>query len=268
MWNSICFSLFVAGRWWINKFHSTKMPGEVKISHNLDLDPELPNELMDIARKQGENPERVCADIQELRDMIYGKVLHRQFVYGIICTVVNGICLNCFANRTGLLHTTPNWRWIFDPVLAWPILQSGKCLQIGKCIAIMGAICISELMLILLCNSCADTTSSVTTIPICTSTWIHLRWPVWVKMTLFRWRHIAISSAVVWWFTKLAIGVHRKSQSTTYSGPRWFCSRWVRWNRKHKWPAALAFSTWKVYRWITRGTWHRRSPKKWSLSWL
>lgn len=48
------------------------MPVEVKISHNLDLDPELPNEIMDIARKQGENPERVCADIQELRDMIYG----------------------------------------------------------------------------------------------------------------------------------------------------------------------------------------------------
>lgn len=49
------------------------MPGQVKISHNLDLDPELPNEIMDIARKQGENPEKMCADIQELRDMIYGE---------------------------------------------------------------------------------------------------------------------------------------------------------------------------------------------------
>lgn len=45
----------------------------VKVSHNLDLGPDLPNEVMDIARKQGENPERVCADIQELRDMIFGK---------------------------------------------------------------------------------------------------------------------------------------------------------------------------------------------------
>jgi len=46
---------------------------KVKISHNLDLGPELPNEILDIARKQGENPDRVCADIQELRDMIYEK---------------------------------------------------------------------------------------------------------------------------------------------------------------------------------------------------
>lgn len=49
------------------------MPGEVKISHNLDLGPEMPNEMMDIARKQGENPETVCSDIQELREMIYGE---------------------------------------------------------------------------------------------------------------------------------------------------------------------------------------------------
>lgn len=49
------------------------MPGEVKISHNLDLGPELPNEIMDVARKQGENPDTVCADIQELREMIYGE---------------------------------------------------------------------------------------------------------------------------------------------------------------------------------------------------
>lgn len=46
---------------------------EVKVSHNIDLGPELPNEIMDIARKQGENPDKVCSDIQELRDMIFGK---------------------------------------------------------------------------------------------------------------------------------------------------------------------------------------------------
>lgn len=45
----------------------------VKVSYSIDLGPELPNEVMDIARQQGENPERVCADIQELRDMIFGK---------------------------------------------------------------------------------------------------------------------------------------------------------------------------------------------------
>lgn len=36
------------------------------------MGPELPDEIIDIARKQGEDPDRVCADIQELRDMIYG----------------------------------------------------------------------------------------------------------------------------------------------------------------------------------------------------
>lgn len=51
------------------------MPSEVKISHNLDLDNVLPKNIADIARKQGENPDRVCADIQELRDMIYGKLM-------------------------------------------------------------------------------------------------------------------------------------------------------------------------------------------------
>lgn len=49
----------------------------VKVSHNIDLGPELPNEVMDIARKQGEDPDRVVADIQELRDMIFGKYLKR-----------------------------------------------------------------------------------------------------------------------------------------------------------------------------------------------
>lgn len=45
----------------------------VKVSHNIDLGPELPNEVLDIARENGEDPERVCEYIQELRDMIYGK---------------------------------------------------------------------------------------------------------------------------------------------------------------------------------------------------
>lgn len=48
----------------------------VKVSHNIELDPQLPNDVIDIARKQGEDPQRICADIQELRDMIYGMLLH------------------------------------------------------------------------------------------------------------------------------------------------------------------------------------------------
>lgn len=46
-----------------------------KVSHNIELDPQLPNDVIDIARKQGEDPQRICADIQELRDMIYGMLL-------------------------------------------------------------------------------------------------------------------------------------------------------------------------------------------------
>lgn len=49
------------------------MPATVQISHNLDLGPELPEEVAEVARKQGEDPDRVCSDIQELRDMIYGE---------------------------------------------------------------------------------------------------------------------------------------------------------------------------------------------------
>lgn len=47
----------------------------VKVSHTIDLGPELSNEVMDIARNQGEDPDRLCADIQELRDMIFGKFI-------------------------------------------------------------------------------------------------------------------------------------------------------------------------------------------------
>lgn len=46
-----------------------------KVSFNIDLGPDLSNEVMDIARKQGEDPERLSSDIQELRDMIFGKSL-------------------------------------------------------------------------------------------------------------------------------------------------------------------------------------------------
>lgn len=55
---------------------SKTMPA--KVSFNIDLGPDLSNEVMDIARKQGEDPERVSSDIQELRDMIFGKSLRRK----------------------------------------------------------------------------------------------------------------------------------------------------------------------------------------------
>lgn len=44
----------------------------VEVSHNLDLGPDLPNDIRDIALRQGETPDRVCSAITELRNMIYG----------------------------------------------------------------------------------------------------------------------------------------------------------------------------------------------------
>lgn len=45
-----------------------------KVSFNIELGPDLSNEVMDVARKQGEDPERINSDIQELRNMIFGNL--------------------------------------------------------------------------------------------------------------------------------------------------------------------------------------------------
>lgn len=49
------------------------MPSTVYISHVIELGPELPNDVMEIARKQGEDPDKRLAVIQDFRDLIYGK---------------------------------------------------------------------------------------------------------------------------------------------------------------------------------------------------
>uniref|UniRef100_A0A1B0D3K1 Uncharacterized protein n=1 Tax=Phlebotomus papatasi TaxID=29031 RepID=A0A1B0D3K1_PHLPP len=43
----------------------------VEVAHMLDLNPELPEKIQEIANRQGEDPHRVCALIQEFRDLIY-----------------------------------------------------------------------------------------------------------------------------------------------------------------------------------------------------
>lgn len=45
-----------------------------KVSFNIDLGPDLSNEVMDVAMRQGEDPERVKSDIEELRNMIFGNL--------------------------------------------------------------------------------------------------------------------------------------------------------------------------------------------------
>ncbi len=48
------------------------MPDMVKISHSIDLGP-LPEELIPIARRQGEDPNMICNYLEELRNLIFGK---------------------------------------------------------------------------------------------------------------------------------------------------------------------------------------------------
>lgn len=42
------------------------------VSYNLDLGPDLPVDVISIARRHGEDPDKVCAYVEELKDMIYG----------------------------------------------------------------------------------------------------------------------------------------------------------------------------------------------------
>jgi len=49
------------------------MPSTVLISHVIEVGPELTNEIEEIARHQGEDPERRLSLIQEFRDLIYSK---------------------------------------------------------------------------------------------------------------------------------------------------------------------------------------------------
>lgn len=46
---------------------------QIVISHQVELGPELTNEVMDAARRQGEDPDTFHLKIQELRDMTYGE---------------------------------------------------------------------------------------------------------------------------------------------------------------------------------------------------
>lgn len=45
------------------------MPEFVEVSHTLELD--FPSDIEDIAREQGEDPNRTCELMQQLKDMIY-----------------------------------------------------------------------------------------------------------------------------------------------------------------------------------------------------
>lgn len=46
----------------------------IEISHCLDLGPELPDDIKHIALEQGEDPDRVPFYLDELKNMISGKL--------------------------------------------------------------------------------------------------------------------------------------------------------------------------------------------------
>lgn len=50
-----------------------KMPSEVFISHQIELSQDLPNDVMAIAKKQGEDPDRKAELIDEFKQLIYGE---------------------------------------------------------------------------------------------------------------------------------------------------------------------------------------------------
>lgn len=93
----------------------------VKVSHTIDLGPGLSNEVMDVARKQGEDPERVIADIQELRDMIFGrqKILFHIFLLLFFPFRYLWIWCNCVSfifpqNGEFVCHRVPMMIFSFD----------------------------------------------------------------------------------------------------------------------------------------------------------
>ena len=45
----------------------------VQISHTLDIETQLPKDVLEIARRQGEDSDKVCGYLQDFKDMIYGK---------------------------------------------------------------------------------------------------------------------------------------------------------------------------------------------------
>lgn len=52
----------------------SNMPGTVSICYQLELGPDLPPHIAEIARQQGENSDSVCQSLQQLKDMIYGNL--------------------------------------------------------------------------------------------------------------------------------------------------------------------------------------------------
>ena len=50
------------------------MPEPEGVKHMLEMDKDLPPKIAEVAAKQGEDPEKTCLKIQQLRDMIYGEL--------------------------------------------------------------------------------------------------------------------------------------------------------------------------------------------------
>lgn len=69
----------------------------VPVSYNLNLGPSLPDNVIDIAKRQGEDPDLTCSYLQELKDMIYGKTKNVFFIFAQINV--------CFCRKRGICTT-------------------------------------------------------------------------------------------------------------------------------------------------------------------
>lgn len=63
---------FISGHQWKPPTILNRMPEPEGVKHMLEMDRELPPKILEVACKQGEDPEKTCQKVQELRDMIYG----------------------------------------------------------------------------------------------------------------------------------------------------------------------------------------------------
>nr|XP_019554552.2 alpha-tocopherol transfer protein-like isoform X1 [Aedes albopictus] len=62
---------FISGHLWKPPTILNRMPEPEGVKHMLEMDKDLPPKIAEVAAKQGEDPEKTCLKIQQLRDMIY-----------------------------------------------------------------------------------------------------------------------------------------------------------------------------------------------------
>lgn len=61
---------------WYNHYSPEDLPEMSSVSYKLILDDALPKDVAIVAQKQGETPSSICTHMEELRNIIYGKLMN------------------------------------------------------------------------------------------------------------------------------------------------------------------------------------------------